>query len=172
MAVVLAIANFLVLLPLGEWLTWAAFAYPIAFLVCDCVNRIAGAACARRVVNVGFLVGVPLSFVVSWQAGSDGGTALRIALASGTAYFLSQYLDVSLFDRLRHRARAAWWMPPLLSSTPAATLDTLLFFGLAFGGTSIPWLQLAAGDLAVKLGMALALLPPYRLFVLRLAPAS
>ena len=165
MALVLAMSNYLVRFPLGEWLTWAAFTYPLAFLVCDFVNRAAGAACARRVVAAGFIVGVPLSFVFG-LGGGDAVIALRIAAASGAAFAAAQMLDIAIFNRLRH---AAWWLPPLASSLPAVSADTFLFFALAFAGTEVPWQVLATGDLAVKIGMALLLLPPYRLLTWRLA---
>ena len=69
-------------------------------------------------------------------------------------------MDVGIFNRLRHRA---WWQPPLLSSVIGSMVDTLLFFGLAFYGTQVPWLTLAVGDYGVKVAIALALLAPYRM---------
>ena len=169
MAATLAISNYLVLIPLGAWLTYGAFTYPISFLVTDCVNRAAGARCARRVVAAGFCVGVPLSFLVNAGTGDDAmWTAFRVAAASGTAFAVSQLLDVAIFDRLR---RAVWWLPPAASSGPASVTDTVLFFALAFGGSGLPWLTWAAGDFAVKVVMVLALLPLYRLATMRLAVA-
>ena len=168
MAVVLALSNYLVLIPLGDFLTWAAFSYPLAFLATDCVNRIAGPACARRVVFAGFACGLPLSFFAGYAGGETAALAARIAFASGTAFAASQILDVAVFHRLR---RAAWWLPPLASSAPASAADTFLFFFLAFAGGETPWIALAAGDLAVKTLMILALLPPYRMLTFRLAAA-
>ncbi|MDM5146992.1 queuosine precursor transporter [Candidatus Persebacteraceae bacterium Df01] len=168
MAVVLTVSNYLVLFPLGDWLTYAAFTYPLTFLITDCVNRVAGAACARRVVMTGFCIGMPLSFITSAGAGEAWTTALRVAAASGGAFILAQLLDVVVFDRLR---RAVWWMPPLISSAPAAFTDTVLFFSLAFAGTGLPWETWAAGDFAVKIMMVIFLLLPYRLVTIRLQRA-
>ncbi len=166
MAAVLALSNFLVLFPLGEWLTWAAFSYPLAFLVSDCVNRAAGPECAKKVIAAGFIVGAPLSFFVNFFAADEpAAVAARIAAASGAAFAAAQLLDVAIFHKLR---RAKWWLPPLASSAPASAADTFLFFGLAFAGAGLPWLQWAAGDLAVKTLMIALLLPPYRMLTFRL----
>ena len=170
MAAVLALSNFLVLFPLGEWLTWAAFSYPLAFLVNDCVNRAAGPKCARKVVAAGFITGAPLSFAVNFFiAGETAAAAARIAAASGAAFAAAQLLDVAIFHKLR---RAKWWLPPLASSAPASVADTFLFFALAFAGTGLPWARWAAGDLAVKTLMIAVLLPPYRMLSFRLPAAA
>ena len=164
MAVVLMASNYLVQFPLGEWLTWAAFTYPLAFLVTDCVNRAANAAMAAKVVLFGFLFGVPLSFafIISAPGDADWLVAARIAGASGFAFAVAQSADIAVFDRLR---RLAWWVPPVVSSAPASALDTVIFFSSAFAGTDVPWITLALGDFAVKALMVLLLLPPYRLFI-------
>ncbi len=170
MALTLAVSNYLVRFPLGDWLTFAALTYPAAFLITDCANRIAGAAAARRVVFAGFVFGVPLSFVFGGALAGDFAGAARIAAASGAAFFCAQSVDVAVFDRLRRRGE--WWRAPAFSSLPASALDTVLFFSLAFAGTDAPWTTLAAGDFAVKLAMIWILLPPYRLLTRRAAALS
>src|SRR5690606_19477037 len=114
-----------------------------AFLVTDLTNRAHGPRRARLVVYAGFALAVVLSLVL---------TTPRIALASGSAFLAAQLLDVQIFDRLRGQA---WWRAPFISSTIASALDTALFFGLAFAGTGVPWVTLAAGDYVVKLLLAL-----------------
>jgi queuosine precursor transporter len=153
MIVVVTGSNIAVQYPINDWLTWGAFTYPVSFLVNDLTNRNLGPAVARRVVSVGFVLGVLLSLHFGW----------RIALASGSAFLVAQLLDVQIFDRLR---RAAWWRAPFVSSTLASIIDTALFFGLAFAGTGLPWVTWAIGDYAVKLAMALGLLIPFRAFML------
>lgn len=162
MTFVVTLSNVLVQFPISDWLTWAAFTYPISFLVTDLTNRALGPRPARRVVYVGFAVAVILSIAFAgW----------RIALASGAAFLVAQLLDVYLFDRLR---RAAWWRAPFLSSTLASALDTAVFFSLAFAGTQVPWVTLALGDYAVKLAMAGAMLLPFRALMstIRARPAD
>jgi len=156
MAAIVLLSNVLVQYPLNAWLTWGAFSYPVAYFVTDVCNRVAGPQLARRVAWIGFTVGLLFSAVFA---------PLRIALASGTAFIVSQLLDVAVFNRLRQQS---WWKAPLLGSVVASVVDTAIFFSLAFAGTEFSWLHLAVGDLGVKLAMAVALLPAYRLLVRRL----
>lgn len=153
MTLVVTASNYLVQFPINDWLTYGALTYPIAFLVADLTNRRFGPARARRVALWGFALAVLLSFWVATP---------RIALASGTAFLAAQLLDIRVFDHLR---RQHWWKAPLISSVAASTLDTALFFSLAFAGTGLPWTTWALGDLACKLLMALLLLVPFRLLL-------
>lgn len=166
MALTLVVSNYLVQFPIGSWLTLAAFTYPVVFLVTDCVNRAAGAKTAARVAIFGFVFGLPLSFLFNYFTATDAGwlAAVRISAASGIAFALAQGADIVIFNRLR---RAAWWLPPLLSSAPASLLDTALFFSLAFAGSEVPWVTLAIGDLIVKALMIVLLLPPYRFLTMQ-----
>ncbi len=153
MAGIVLISNVLVQYPINPWLTWGAFSYPVAYFVTDVCNRVAGPALARRVAWIGFGVGLVLSGLMApW----------RIALASGTAFIVSQLLDVAVFNRLR---QASWWKAPFFGSAAASVIDTAIFFSLAFAGTDFSWVHLAVGDLGVKLFMAAALLPPYRILI-------
>jgi uncharacterized PurR-regulated membrane protein YhhQ (DUF165 family) len=156
MAAIVLLSNVLVQYPLNAWLTWGAFSYPVAYLVTDVCNRVVGAQLARRVAWIGFAIGLTSSALLA-----PG----RIAIASGTAFIVSQLLDVAIFNRLRQQS---WWKAPFLGSSAASVVDTGIFFSLAFAGTSISWLHLAVGDLGVKLIMAAALLPAYRLLINRL----
>jgi len=150
MAAVVVASNVLVGYPINDWLTWGALSYPLAFLVTDLTNRRFGPARARRVVYVGFAFAVVLSIVLA---------SPRIALASGSAFLVAQALDVQVFDRLRDQV---WWLPPLVSSLLGSALDTTLFFTLAFAGEPLPWVGWALGDFAVKIAVALALLPAFK----------
>lgn len=150
MAIIVVASNILVQYPVNDWLTWGAFTYPLAFLVTDLANRRLGPKMARRVVYIGFSLAVLCSVVLATP---------RIALASGMAFLVAQLLDVAVFDRLR---RGLWWRAPLVSSTLGSTVDTALFFTMAFAATGLPWVGWAIGDLAVKLVVALAMLIPFR----------
>ncbi len=160
MAVLILASNILVSIPINDWFTWGAFTFPFAYLVTDLTNRYYGANSARIVVLVGFAVGVVASYVLA---------DARIALASGTAFFVAQMMDVSIFDKLRS---AKWWKAPLISSTLSSIVDTVLFFSLAFAATGLPWLQWAAGDLAVKWFVVLVALIPYKAFMAHHKPAT
>lgn len=153
MAVVVLASNILVQFPINDWLTWGAITYPVAFLVSELVNRAHGPGQARRVAWVGFGVAVAASLVLA---------PARIAVASGMAFLLSQWLDIGVFDRLRH---GTWWRAPLVATVLAAMLDTAVFWSIAFAGTEGPWVTWALGDLAVKLVLGVMLLLPFRLLI-------
>lgn len=156
LALILAISNVLVQYPINEWVTYAAFSYPLTLLVVDICNRLKGAALAYRIVLVGFVCGMILSYLFSTP---------RIATASVITFLIIQLLNVYVFNRLRHRQ---WWQAPLISSSLASTIDSFLFFGLAFALTTMPWVTLALGDLIVKLATVLLVLPLYRIISLYL----
>jgi len=155
MSVVVATSNYLVQIPINDWLTWGAFTYPIAFLVTDLSNRRFGPEVARKVVYAGFALGIVLSIVFT--------APIRIAIASGVAFLSAQLFDIWLFNRLR--GAPVWWRAPVVSSTAASALDTVLFFSLAFVMTGVPWVTLAAGDYLAKLVAAGVMLLPYRLLM-------
>ncbi len=151
MGFVVVLSNNLVQYPINDWLTWGAFSYPLCFLVNDITNRRYGLSQAKNAIYAGFIVGVFLSIFAS---------DLRIAVASGVAFLLAQMLDATLFNRLR---RMVWWKAPLFSSLMASLLDSILFFGIAFMGTGLPWISWGVGDFAVKVFMGFMLLFVFRL---------
>jgi len=165
MGVVVLTSNYLVQFPiqyfgLNEILTYGAFSYPVTFLITDLANRAYGKLVARKVVYVGFTIGVLLTLLVSTNYSEI--ISIRIAVGSGVAFFVAQNLDVQIFDSLRKKI---WYIAPLSSSIIGSVTDTFLFFSIAFYATGIPWVTLALGDLAVKLFIALAMLIPFRLLI-------
>ena len=163
-AVVLA-SNYLVQFPinhygLGEILTYGAFSYPVAFLITDLANRSYGKLVARKIVYIGFLIGI--IFTLIFSTNFTDLISVRIAIGSGTAFLVAQLLDVQIFDNLRKKE---WYIAPLTSSIIGSTVDTFLFFSIAFYATGISWISLAFGDLAVKFFMALSMLIPFRLLL-------
>ena len=170
-AVVLS-SNFLVQFPinyygLNEILTYGAFSYPIAFLITDLANRSYGKFVARKVVYLGFVIGI--SFTLFFSTNYSDLISLRIAVGSGSAFLIAQLLDIQIFDRLR---KNKWFVAPLASSTFGSIVDTFLFFSISFAGTGVPWLSLSLGDLGVKLFVALAMLIPFRLLLNTFKPAT
>jgi hypothetical protein len=191
MAAIVVASNILVQYPLGPYLTWGALTYPFAFLVTDLTNRLEGPASARRVVLAGFATGILCSFIGTQIIGVFGPlVTLRIALGSGLAFLCAQLLDIAVFNRLR---AGSWWKAPLVSTLVSSTLDTAIFFTVAFsaaltllepgndvswataptallgiGGEAPFWVSLAVGDWLVKLLLALVALVPFRLAVAKL----
>ncbi len=194
MAIIVVASNILVQFLFGNWLTWGAFTYPLAFLVTDIMNRAYGAAAARRVVFTGFMVGVLCSLIGTQIMGEFGPlVTLRIAIGSGVAFLTAQLLDVAIFSALRS---GAWWRAPLASTLIGSTIDTALFFSIAFSaslsfvapgddvswaGEILPvlgfgplaplWVSLAIADWGVKLSLALIALVPFRVITARMVTA-
>ena len=172
MGVVVLSSNFLVQFPinyygLNEILTYGAFSYPIAFLITDLANRSYGKFVARKVVYLGFIIGI--SFTLFFSTNYSDLISLRIAVGSGSAFLIAQLIDIQIFDRLR---KNKWFVAPLASSIFGSVVDTFLFFSISFAGTGVPWLSLSLGDLGVKLFVALAMLIPFRLLLNTFKPAT
>ncbi len=170
-AVVLS-SNFLVQFPvnyygLNNLLTYGAFSYPIAFLITDLANRSYGKVNARKIVYLGFLIGIIFTLIFSTNYADL--ISIRIAVASGSAFLIAQLLDVQIFDRLRNNS---WYVAPIISSFIGSVVDTVLFFSIAFLGTEVPWITLSFGDLVVKLTVALFMLIPFRLLLNTFKPAT
>ena len=162
--------NYLVQFPvnyygLNEVLTYGAFSYPVAFLITDLANRSYGKIAARKIVYVGFAIGVGFTLLFSTNFGDL--ISIRIAVGSGTAFLIAQLLDVQVFDKLRKRE---WFIAPLGSSLIGSTVDTFLFFSISFYATGVPWITLSLGDLAVKIFVAIVMLIPFRLLLGTLKP--
>ena len=165
MGVVVLSSNYLVQFPikyygLEEILTYGAFSYPIAFLITDLANRSYGKLVARKIVYIGFAIGI--SFTLIFSTNFADLISVRIAIGSGTAFLVAQLLDVQIFDKFRKRE---WFIAPLTSSLIGSTIDTFLFFSISFYATGIPWVTLSLGDLAVKILVALVMLIPFRLLL-------
>ncbi|MDC1496689.1 queuosine precursor transporter [Pelagibacteraceae bacterium] len=165
MGVVVLSSNYLVQFPikyygLEEILTYGAFSYPVAFLITDLANRSYGKLVARKIVYIGFAIGV--SFTLLFSTNFADLISMRIAIGSGTAFLVAQLLDVQIFDQLRKKK---WFIAPMTSSFIGSTVDTFLFFSISFYATGIPWVTLSLGDLAVKIFVALIMLIPFRLLL-------
>ena len=170
MGVIVLASNYLVQFPiryygLEEILTYGAFSYPVAFLITDLANRSYGKLIARKIVYIGFVIGI--GFTLLFSTNFADLISLRIAIGSGTAFLIAQLLDVQIFDNLRKRD---WFIAPLTSSLIGSTVDTFLFFSISFYATGIPWVSLAFGDLIVKILVALIMLIPFRFLLKTFKP--
>ena len=168
MGAVIIASNYLVQFPINKFnlqdvLTYGAFSYPIVFLITDLANRRFGKEKARKLVYIGFVVGVLLTIFVSTNFKDI--ISIRIAIGSGTAFLIAQLIDIEIFQRLRNNV---WFVAPITSSTIGSIIDTFLFFSISFLGTGISWITLAFGDLLVKLLMASLMLIPFRLLIFKI----
>ena len=165
MGIVVLASNYLVQFQINyygleEIRTYGAFSYPVAFLITDLANRSYGKVIARKIVYVGFIIGI--AFTLFFSTNFTDLISVRIAIGSGTAFLVAQLLDVQIFDKLRKKR---WFVAPLTSSLIGSTIDTFLFFSISFYATGIPWVTLSLGDLAVKVLVALLMLIPFRLLL-------
>ncbi len=170
MGVVVLASNYLVQFPINYYnlekiLTYGAFTYPIAFLITDLANRTYGKEVARKIVYVGFTMGI--SFTLLFSTNFADLISIRIAIGSGTAFLIAQLLDVQIFDKLRKKD---WFVAPLTSSIFGSTIDTFLFFSISFYATEVPWITLSLGDLTVKILVTLLMLIPFRLLLKTFKP--
>ena len=170
MGVVVLTSNYLVQFPikhygLEEILTYGALSYPIAFLITDLANRSYGKEVARKIVYIGFALGV--SFTLLFSTNFADLISIRIAIGSGTAFLVAQLLDVQIFDNLRKKT---WYIAPLTSSIFGSTVDTFLFFSISFYATGVPWVSLSLGDLTIKILITLLMLIPFRLLLKKFKP--
>ena len=165
MGVVVLSSNYLVQFPVNYYnleniLTYGAFTYPIAFLITDLANRSYGKLVARKIVYIGFIIGI--AFTLFFSTNFSDLISVRIAIGSGTAFMVAQLLDVKIFDQLRNKK---WFVAPLTSSFIGSIVDTFLFFSISFYGTGIPWITLSFGDLVIKILVTLIMLIPFRLLL-------
>ena len=172
MAIVVTVSNYLVQFPfnhlgLDEILTYGAFTYPVAFLATDLANRKYGKMIAKKIVYLGFFLGVLLTLFFSTNF-SDL-ISIRIAIGSGTAFITAQLIDVYIFDKLRKKK---WYIAPLSSSLIGSTIDTFIFFFISFYGTEINWITLGVGDLCVKVLLAIFMLIPFRILLTKMEDFS
>ena len=170
MGVVVLASNYLVQFPINyygleEILTYGAFSYPIDFLITDLANRSYGKKIAKKIVYIGFIIGI--CFTLLFSTNFADLISVRIAIGSGTAFLTAQLIDVQIFDKLRKKD---WFIAPLTSSIIGSTVDTFLFFSISFYATGVPWITLSLGDLAVKILVALIMLIPFRLLLKTLKP--
>jgi len=170
MGVIVLISNYLVQFPIQHYdlekiLTYGAFSYPVAFLITDLANRSYGKVVARKIVYIGFAIGI--SFTLLFSTNFADLISIRIAVGSGVAFLVAQLLDVQIFDYLRKKK---WYIAPLTSSIIGSTVDTFLFFSISFYATGVPWVTLSLGDLIVKVLVALIMLIPFRLLLKTFKP--
>jgi uncharacterized integral membrane protein (TIGR00697 family) len=170
MGVIVLSSNYLVQFPvnfygLNNILTYGAFSYPVAFLITDLANRSFGKFVARKIVYIGFFLGIGFTVLLSTDFADF--ISIRIAIGSGTAFLTAQLIDVQIFNNLRKKK---WFIAPLTSSIIGSIIDTFLFFSISFYGTSVPWFSLALGDLGVKIFVALVMLIPFRLLLKTFKP--
>jgi uncharacterized integral membrane protein (TIGR00697 family) len=129
-------------------------------LITDLANRFYGKFVARKIVYIGFFIGIIFTLLFSTDFADL--ISIRIAIGSGVAFITAQLLDIQIFDRLRKKE---WFIAPLTSSFIGSTVDTFLFFSISFDASGVPWITVSLGDLVVTLFVSLIMLIPFRILL-------
>ena len=108
MGMIVLLSNYLVQFPIKYYslekiLTYGALSYPVAFLITDLANRSYGKIVAKKIVYIGFTIGI--TFTLLFSTNFTDLISVRIAIGSGSAFLVAQLLDVKLFDQLRKKKR-------------------------------------------------------------------
>lgn len=164
---IISLSNYLVTIPVtlfGLELTWAAFTFPLIVVATDLTVRLSDKYKARKIVALAYVPAILASILVVWATGAPESVAIRIGIASGTAYLLSNLLDVYVFQKIRERLNG-WWWAPAGSSIVANIIDTFAFFAVAFYGSADPfmaenWINIALGQTLTKVLVSAAIILP------------
>ena len=133
---IIAISNYIVQFKFtvfGAPLAWAAFTFPLVVVLTDLTVRLLGKETGRAVIALAFIPAILVSMAVVKLGGAPDSVAFRIGLGSGMAYFVSNLLDVYVFQYFREKYQT-WWIAPTLSSIASTFIDTYTFFAVAFAG--------------------------------------
>jgi len=131
---IIAISNYIVQFKFsvfGAPLAWAAFTFPLVVVLTDLTVRLLGKETGRAVIALAFLPAIIVSMVVVKLGGAPDSVAFRIGLGSGMAYFISNLLDVYVFQYIREKY-STWWYAPTISAVASTFIDTYVFFFTAF----------------------------------------
>ena len=134
--IIIAISNYIVQFKIdvfGNPLSVAAFTFPLVVVLTDLTVRLLGKSTGRAVIALAFIPAILVSMAVVKLGGAPDSVAFRIGLGSGMAYFVSNLLDVYVFQYFREKF-SSWWIAPTLSSVVSTFIDTYTFFGVAFAG--------------------------------------
>jgi uncharacterized PurR-regulated membrane protein YhhQ (DUF165 family) len=167
--IIIAVSNYLVQFKFniaGNPVAVAAFTFPLVVVLTDLTVRLIGKEIGRAVITLAFIPAIIVSMLVVWLGGAPESVAFRIGLGSGLAYFISNLLDVYVFQYFREKYQT-WWIAPTLSSVATTVIDTYAFFFTAFAGgknafMAANWHIVATNQIIVKILVSLlVILPAY-----------
>jgi uncharacterized integral membrane protein (TIGR00697 family) len=168
--VIVVISNALVSIPVemfGVKLTWAAFTFPLVVLATDLTVRMLGKNIARSTILAAYPLAIIGSIAVVMLEGAPTSVALRIGLASASAYAVGTLLDVYVFQYIREGFSKMWWIAPAVSTVAANIIDTYTFFWVAFSNSAdeymaANWIEIAGSQVVLKIAVGLIIfLPAY-----------
>lgn len=159
-AIIVVLSNYLVQFTLNDWFTYGAILFPIGFLLTDILSEKKGKEYTKEVIRDGILMSIIPTVLF---------TDYRIALASLFAYYVSQNIDIVIFTTLKNRFIKLWWLRNNLSTFISQSVDSFLFFFVAFYGvmTTSQLIMLSLGALGLKIIMAILDTPLFYYFGIR-----
>ena len=165
--IIIAISNYIVQFKIdvfGNPLSVAAFTFPLVVVLTDLTVRLLGKQTGRAVIALAFIPAILVSMLVVYAGGAPESVAFRIGLGSGMAYFVSNLLDVYVFQYFREKY-TSWWIAPTLSSVVSTFFDTYTFFFTAFAGgenefMAANWFTVATNNSISKIIVSLVVILP------------
>lgn len=164
---------------LGDWLAVEAGIFPFLILVAlsSAVSELQGQSTANKLVLWGFvplIISILLTSLVLALPASPKmdpkildsfhtilGQSPRLMAAGIVAYGTSQFLNVTIFSKLRGRegAGASWLaIRGAIASALSQIVDTLLFVTIAFYGV-FPIANLMGGQMLAKVALSILVIP-------------
>lgn len=164
---IITLSNVLVSIPLniyGFKLTWAAFSFPLVVVTTDLTVRLLGKSIARKTITFSYPLAIISSVLIIYFEGNLISIALRIGLASATAYALGTLIDIYAFQLIREKY-SIWWIAPALSTIISNIIDSYTFFYTAFSNSSdkymsLNWIEIAGTQTVLKILIGLVFFLP------------
>ena len=164
---IITLSNVLVAIPLniyGFKLTWAAFSFPLVVVTTDLTVRLLGKSIARKTITFSYPLAIISSVLIIYFEGNLISIALRIGLASATAYALGTLIDIYAFQLIREKY-SIWWIAPALSTIISNIIDSYTFFFTAFSNSSdkymsLNWFEIAGTQTVLKILIGLVFFLP------------
>ena len=164
---IITVSNFLVSIPFilyGYKITWAAFSFPFVVLSTDLTVRLLGKKIAQKIISYSYPLAIISSIMIVYIEGNLISVAMRIGIASATAYALSVLIDIHAFQFIRKRY-STWWLAPSLSTVISNVIDSYVFFSVAFLKSedeymAINWIEIAGTQAILKIIIGLIFFLP------------
>ena len=166
---IITLSNFLVSIPFilyGYKITLAAFSFPFVVLSTDLTVRLLGSKIAQKTISYSYPLAIISSIIIVYAEGNLLSVAIRIGIASASAYALSMLIDIHAFQFIR-KHYSTWWLAPSLSTVISNIIDSYVFFSVAFLKSedeymALNWIEIAGTQTVLKIIIGLIFfLPTY-----------
>ena len=166
---IITLSNTLVSIPLIFYeykITWAAFSFPFVVVATDLTVRLLGKSIAQKIISYSYPLAIISSIIILYIEGNLISVAIRIGMASASAYALSVLIDIHAFQFIRKRY-SSWWLAPALSTVISNIIDSYVFFSVAFLKSAdeymaLNWIEIAGTQSVLKIIIGLIFfLPAY-----------